>query len=72
MSRLIIEANMTEPDELYAGLIDVHLELTEQQSHELNAALVLLLGNHIGDSEVLREALQRARAVVLEGAVPSS
>jgi hypothetical protein len=42
-------------------LIDAHRDLTDEQSALLNAKLVLLLANHVGDIGVIREALQRAR-----------
>ncbi len=48
-------------DNFYEALIDAHQGLSEEQSTALNARLVLLLSNHIGDLEVLREALQVAR-----------
>ena len=53
------------PDDFYALLIDAHHALTLAQSHALNARLVLLLANHIGAQDVLREALAAARASVL-------
>jgi hypothetical protein len=54
----------TEPhldDDFYEALIDAHRDLDTARSHALNARLVLLLANHIGDAAVLREALQAAR-----------
>ena len=45
----------------YEALIDTHRDLSEPQSHALNARLVLLLANHIGLQEVLLQALQAAR-----------
>lgn len=48
-------------DEFYQNLIDAHNGLTDDQSEALNARLILLLANHIGDLQVLREALQAAR-----------
>ena len=48
-------------DEFYQNLIDAHNGLTDEQSEALNARLILLLANHIGDLQVLREALQAAR-----------
>ena len=54
--------NLSAPDDFYEALIDAHRELTTTQSQALNARLVLLLANHIGDLAVLREALAIARA----------
>lgn len=48
-------------DEFYQNLIDAHNGLSDEQSEALNARLILLLANHIGDLRVLREALQAAR-----------
>jgi hypothetical protein len=58
---LITEPHLEAPDPFYEALIDAHRDLTEQQSHALNARLVLLLANHIGQHEVLLQALQAAR-----------
>jgi hypothetical protein len=58
------EPNLASPDDFYEMLIEAHRELSANQSQELNAALVLLLSNHIGDIAVLREAMQRAREIV--------
>eukprot|EP01034_Spumella_vulgaris_P028641 gene28641-35535_t len=49
-------------DDFYENLIDAHNGLSDEQSEALNARLILLLANHIGDLKVLREALQAARA----------
>lgn len=48
-------------DDFYEALIDAHRDLTDEQSEQLNARLVLLLCNHIGDLNVLREAFDLAR-----------
>lgn len=58
---LIIKPNLTTPDETYARLIATHDGLSEQESHALNARLILLLMNHIGDNAVIAEALSIAR-----------
>jgi Protein of unknown function (DUF2783) len=48
-------------DDFYEALIDAHQGLSEAESHTLNARLVLILANHIGDKKVLQEALTLAR-----------
>ena len=48
-------------DDFYEALIDAHRDLTDEQSEALNARLILLLSNHIGDIAVLKEALALAR-----------
>jgi hypothetical protein len=60
-SHLNIEPNLAHPDEFYAALIDAHLGLTLEQSHQMNAKLVLLLANHVGDLDVLKDAMHRAK-----------
>ncbi len=53
--------NFTKPDEVYAKLIAAHDGLTEAESHAMNARLVLLLMNHIGDQSLIEEVLEIAR-----------
>jgi hypothetical protein len=53
--------DFTPGDDFYQALIDTHRDLSDEQSHLLNAKLVLLLANHIGDLSVVREALALAR-----------
>jgi len=52
-------------DDFYEALIDTHRDLSDEQSAMVNARLILLLSNHIGDIAVLREAMQIAREGVL-------
>jgi len=58
---LITDAHLEAPDDFYEALIAAHEGLAEDESHALNARLVLLLANHIGALDVLREALDAAR-----------
>jgi hypothetical protein len=62
MNTLNIEPNLALPDDFYEALIDAHRGLDAAQSQMVNARLILLLANHIGDLGVLREALRHARA----------
>ena len=48
-------------DDFYQLLIDTHRDLSDEQSALVNAKLVLLLSNHIGDIAILREAMALAR-----------
>jgi hypothetical protein len=64
MASLIIEPNIAQPDEFYEALLHTHRDLAKDQSELVNAKLILLLANHIGDIEVLREGMARARAGV--------
>ena len=59
---LITEPHLSAPDDFYEALIDAHRDLSPADSHALNARLVLLLVNHVGDLGVLHEALAAARA----------
>ena len=61
MATLNIEPNIGEPDDFYEDLINMHRDLTSEQSQLANAKLILLLANHIGDLTVLREAMEHAR-----------
>jgi hypothetical protein len=53
--------NLGAPDDFYEALIEAHRGMSDAQSEMLNARLILLLANHIGDMAVLREALDAAR-----------
>ena len=55
------DSNIGSPDDFYEELIDLHRDLTDEQSALVNAKLILLLANHIGDMEVLRAAIAAAR-----------
>jgi hypothetical protein len=59
--QLNTQPNLSAPDDFYEALIDTHKNLSAEESHALNARLVLLLANHIGALPVLRQALQAAR-----------
>lgn len=51
----------TPGDDFYEMLISTHRDLTDEQSELLNARLILILANHIGDLGTLRDALTIAR-----------
>ena len=61
MGTLNLEPNIACPDDFYEALIELHRDLTPEQSAKVNAKLVLLLANHVGDLDVLRQALDAAR-----------
>ena len=48
-------------DAFYEALMDAHQGLSEDQSHLLNARLILVMANHIGDLDVLKQAIQLAK-----------
>ncbi len=62
--RLATELRLDDADGFYERLIDMNKGLTEQEALHVNAKLVLLLANHIGESDVLEEAMAAARAGV--------
>ena len=64
MSALITDINLADPDGFYEALINTHSDLTPTQSEALNARLVLLMANHIGDLLVLRQAMKLARSSI--------
>ncbi len=53
--------DFTPGDDFYEALMDTHRGLSDEQSQLLNAKLVMLLANHIGDLSVIRQALLLAR-----------
>lgn len=55
------DLNIADPDAFYEALIAAHEGLTDARSNLLNARLVLLLANQVGDLEVLRACLAAAR-----------
>jgi hypothetical protein len=54
--------DFTPGDDFYQLLIDAHRGLSAEDSARLNARLILLLANHVGDLTVIREAIEQARA----------
>jgi hypothetical protein len=63
MSDLILTPNIDGVDDFYAELIATHDGLSDEDSHALNARLVLILANHVGDRAVLSAALKAAKDV---------
>ncbi len=61
MASLNLQPNIASPDDFYEALIAMHRDLTDEQSALVNAKLILLLANHVGDDAILREALDEAR-----------
>lgn len=61
MAKLITTRNIARPDDVYARLIEAHEGKKAEESAALNARLILTLFNHIGDEEVIAEALKLAQ-----------
>ncbi|NOC47081.1 MULTISPECIES: DUF2783 domain-containing protein [unclassified Ruegeria] len=60
MSDLILSPNIDDADDFYAELLAAHEGLEKADSDALNARLVLVLANHIGDKAVLSDAIRAA------------
>jgi Protein of unknown function (DUF2783) len=58
---LSTKSNFTDPDAAYRLIVEAHRGISDAQSADLDAALVLVLANHIGDLDVLREAIALAQ-----------
>lgn len=58
---LNLDANIIDPDGFYDELLGAHEGLTNEESDALNARLILVLANHVGDRNVLRRALEVAK-----------
>ncbi|MFN5714857.1 MAG: DUF2783 domain-containing protein [Bradyrhizobium sp.] len=58
---LSTSSNFAKPDDAFRAIVEAHRGLTEAQSADLDAALVLVLANHIGDLDVLCEAIALAK-----------
>ncbi len=54
-------SNFAKPDDAFRMIVESHRGLSDAQSADLDAALVLVLANHIGDLDVLREAMELAK-----------
>ncbi len=63
---LTTKPNLEDYDEVYQQIIDMHAGLSEEESQNANAKLILTLANHIGDANVIREAADLARDSTLQ------
>ena len=61
MTALSTRSNFADPDAAYRLIVEAHRGISDAQSADLDAALVLVLANHIGDLDVLREAIALAQ-----------
>jgi hypothetical protein len=59
-------SNFAKPDDAFRAVVEAHRGLSDEQSADFDAALVLILANHIGDIHVLHEAIALARRRVIE------
>ncbi len=64
--KLSTSSNFSRPDDAFRAIVEAHRGLSDPESADLDAALVLILANHIGDIAVLREAITLAKRRVIE------
>jgi hypothetical protein len=62
-AKLITAPNLRDPDDFYDELLHAHIDLSDEQSVDFNARLILILCNHIGDRAVITEALAAAKGI---------
>ena len=61
MMDLTTAPNIPDPDGFYAELLQIHDGCSPEETHTINARLVLILANHIGNRDVLQQALEAAK-----------
>lgn len=59
--------NLQDADGFYEQLLDAHQGLGAEQSEQLNARLILLLANQVGDAQVLKACIEAARGLPQPG-----
>jgi hypothetical protein len=62
MAKLRTDPHLADPDGFYEALVTAQEGLSPEAAEQLKARLILLLANHIGDDEALREAIALARS----------
>jgi len=67
MMALSTSSNFAKPDDAFRMIVESHRGLSDAQSADLDAALVLVLANHIGDLDVLHEAIELAKRRLVDG-----
>jgi hypothetical protein len=60
MAKLVTASRFADPDAAYVALVDARRNLSDAEAAALDARLVLILANHIGDFDVLKEAIALA------------
>jgi uncharacterized protein DUF2783 len=68
--QLVTTSNFANPDDAFRLVVETHRGLDDEQSASLDAALVLILANHIGSLDVLREAVTLAKRRVVDKRQP--
>ena len=62
MAKLVTASQFLDPDAAYLALVEARRHLSDGEAAALDSRLVLILANHIGDLDVLREAIALAKA----------
>ena len=63
---LSTSSDFAKPDDAFRAIVEAHRGLSAEQGADFDAALILILANHIGDIEVLREAITLAKRRTLD------
>jgi hypothetical protein len=63
---LSTSSNFSKPDDAFRALVEAHRSLSDEQSADFDTALVLILANHIGDLDVLHEAIELAKRRMID------
>ena len=63
---LSTRSNFARPDDAFRAVVEAHRGLSDAESADLDAALVLILANHIGDIDILGEAIALAKRRMLD------
>lgn len=58
---LSTQSNFADPDAAYRMIVEAHRGLSDEDSALLNTALTLILANHVGDPNVLGDAIALAK-----------
>jgi hypothetical protein len=64
-------SNFAKPDDAFRMVVEAHRGLSDETSAVFDAALVLVLANHIGDIEVLRDAIAVAKRALADQTSPA-
>lgn len=62
LAKLTLSPNLIDPDGFYEALLVAHEGLSAEESAALNARLILILANQIGEADLLSEAIELAKA----------
>ena len=63
---LSTSSNFAKPDDAFRLIVEAHRGISDAQSADLDAALVLVLANHIGDLDVLSQAIELAKRRLMD------